>query len=58
MLYILDCGQSGGQVCGLKYEHQITSLQRNYTHQDVLELLFILAAMYLCSRCGAKGIVY
>lgn len=28
-----------GQVCGLKYKHQMTSPQRNYAHQDVMELL-------------------
>lgn len=43
------------KVCGLKYKHQITNPKRNYTHQDVMELLFVLAA--LC-RCGAKRIVY
>ena len=56
MLYTLRCyGRRGGEVCGLKYKHHITSLRRNYTDQDVMEI-FILAALY--SRYGAKRVVY
>lgn len=41
------CGQSRGKVHVFKYKHQITSPKGiNYTRQNVMELVFILAALF------------
>lgn len=48
-----------GVVCGLKSKHQITSPE-GITHTSGCDgaALHVSSSVYLCSRCGAKRIVY